>query len=108
MKNVWSWIGALCLAALIGVSSVALPASAQEAEEASAGETQTAQIDLNHASETELTALPGVGPSRARAIVAYRERRPFRRVEEVMRVRGIGRATFRQMRAMLTVSPPAE
>lgn len=104
MKNVWSWIRSLCLAALIGVSSVALPASAQD----TASDAQTVQIDLNHASETELTALPGVGPSRARAIVAYRERRPFRRVEEVMRVRGIGRATFRQMREMLTVTPPAE
>lgn len=106
MNKAWNWIRALGLAAVMGVTSVALPIFAQDTET----ETQPAvqQIDLNRASETELQALPGVGPSRARAIIAYRERRPFRRVEEVMRVRGIGRATFRQMRAMLTVSPPAE
>lgn len=103
MRELRSWISVLCVAAALGMCAVALPASAQET-----AETQTVQIDLNHASETELTTLPGVGPSRARAIVAYRERRPFRRIEEVMRVRGIGRATFRHMRAMLTVSPPAE
>lgn len=102
MNTVWSWLRALMLAAVIGTGAVALPAYAQTQD------AQTAQIDLNHASETELTALPGVGPSRARSIVAYRERRPFRRIEEVMRVRGIGRATFRNMREMLTVSPPAE
>jgi competence protein ComEA len=50
--------------------------------------------------------LPGIGPSKAAAIVAFRERTAFRRIEDVMRVRGIGRATFRRLRTMLSVSGP--
>ncbi len=41
--------------------------------------------------------LPGVGPSRAQAIVEYRERHPFRRVEDLLSIRGIGRATLNHM-----------
>jgi competence protein ComEA len=65
------------------------------------------QVNLNTATVAELQGLPGVGPSRAEAIVAYRERRPFRRIEELMRIRGIGRKTFRRLRPMLTLEPPA-
>ncbi len=65
----------------------------------------TATVDLNHATAEELQTLPGIGPSKAAAIVAYRERRPFQRIEQIMRVRGIGRGTFRRIRDMLTVSP---
>ena len=54
----------------------------------------------------ELQRLPGVGPSKAAAIIAFRERTPFRRVEDILRVRGIGRATFRRLRPYLSVSGP--
>lgn len=47
--------------------------------------------------------LPGIGEARARAIIGRRERRRFGRIEEIMRVKGIGRASFRKMRPMLTV-----
>jgi len=72
-------------------------ASAQEAPEASG------VVNLNTASAEELTRLPGIGDSKAQAIIARRENHRFRRVEDVMRVRGIGRATFRRLRPMLTV-----
>lgn len=67
---------------------------------------QVPQVNLNTATVAELQRLPGVGPARAEAIVAYRERRPFRRVEELMRIRGIGRKTFRRLRPMLTLGNP--
>lgn len=48
------------------------------------------RIDLNRASVSELMRLPGVGEKRAQAIVAHRSRQPFRRVEDVVAVKGLG------------------
>lgn len=58
-------------------------------------------IDPNTASLRQLEALPRVGPATARAIV---EGRPYARVEDLRRVRGIGPATFEGMRSMLQIS----
>lgn len=80
----------------------ALPLSAQDVE-APAAEASEPVVNLNTATEAELVTLPGIGPSKAQAIIAHRERRAFRRVEDVMRVRGIGRSTFRRLRSRLAV-----
>jgi len=54
-----------------------------------------APLDLNRATEAELLRLPGIGPAKARAIVAYRQTRgSFASVEELVRVPGIGPATL--------------
>ncbi|MDW8245027.1 MAG: ComEA family DNA-binding protein [Sandaracinaceae bacterium] len=63
-------------------------------------------VNIQTASAEELQRLPGIGPSKAEAIIAYRSRHPFRRIEDIMRVRGIGRATFRRLQPYLTVSGP--
>ena len=82
------------------------PARTQPAQTQPA-QTQPAQtqevLDLNSATEQQLTTLPGIGPEKARAIIARRERRPFERIEEILRVKGIGRATFRRLRSRITV-----
>ncbi|MFK8000940.1 MAG: ComEA family DNA-binding protein [Polyangiales bacterium] len=90
---------ALMMSLMIGA---ALPLSAQEAEAPAAVEAEPV-VNLNTATEAELVTLPGIGPSKAQAIIAHRERRAFRRVEDVMRVRGIGRSTFRRLRSRLGV-----
>lgn len=61
-------------------------------------------VNINTASADELTRLPGVGPTRADAIVRLRERvRRFSRLEDLRRVRGIGRVTLHRMRPYLTL-----
>ncbi|MDK1010047.1 MAG: ComEA family DNA-binding protein [Actinomycetota bacterium] len=56
-------------------------------------------IDLNTASASELESLPGVGPVLAERIVAYRtDRGPFRTVEDLLDVPGIGEAKLALMR----------
>jgi comEA protein len=61
-------------------------------------------VNLNTASSEELERLPGIGPSRAKAILELRARiKRFARIEDVLRVKGIGRATFRRLRPYLSV-----
>ncbi len=60
-------------------------------------------VNINSATATELSYLPGVGQSKAEAIVKYRANRQFKRVEDLMRVKGIGRKSFKKMRPYLTV-----
>ena len=62
-------------------------------------------VDLNTADESALLELPGIGPARARAIVAYRSARGgFRSVSQLLQIRGIGRALLRQLRPLVTLS----
>lgn len=59
------------------------------------------RIDLNRASVVQLMRLPGVGERKAQAIVAHRQKQPFRRPEEVMQVKGLGRTWFQKVKGNL-------
>jgi competence protein ComEA len=61
-------------------------------------------VDLNTATAEELDALPGVGPATAAAIIDHRRRNgPFRSVDELADVRGIGDAKLAQLRDLVRV-----
>jgi competence protein ComEA len=65
-------------------------------------------VYVNQADISELRRLPGVGPKRAEAIVALRQRvGRFQRAEELLRVKGVGRATLRKWRPLLRLDAPA-
>jgi len=70
------------------------------------GEKQSPQkIDINRAEAWLLEALPGIGESRAQAIVDYRNKNgPFKRIEDLLRVKGIGEGTFNKIKDYITVS----
>lgn len=68
--------------------------------------TPEAPVYLNEADEAELRRLPGVGVKRATGILELRQRvGRFRRVEDLLRVKGVGRGTLRKWRPLVRVDP---
>jgi competence protein ComEA len=63
-------------------------------------------VNLNEASSEELERLPGVGPTKARAIVEHRRAHPFHKIDEITKVKGIGRKTYGKLRPYITVVGP--
>lgn len=64
------------------------------------------QLDLNTATTSELDALPGIGPARARSIIEFRERHgSFSTVDDLGRVPGLGSAVVAKLRERLTAGP---
>jgi len=64
-------------------------------------------IDPNTATSAQLQGLPGVGPALAARIIAYRQAHgPFRRVQDLTRVRGIGEKTLARLAPYLHVEAP--
>ena len=70
------------------------------------GEEQSPQkIDINRAEAWLLEALPGIGQTLAERIVDYRNASgPFQRIEDLLKVSGVGEATFENMKDFITVS----
>jgi competence protein ComEA len=93
----------------VGLASLTLlPPSALYAEAAASAQVTPAEVvNINNASSEELQRLPGVGPTRAQAILELRARlKQFARLEQLLAVKGIGRATFRKLRPLLCLSGP--
>jgi competence protein ComEA len=64
------------------------------------------RLDVNRATAVELEALPGIGPARAGAIVRWREAHgPFRKLEDLLDVPGIGPATLERLRPLAYARP---
>jgi competence protein ComEA len=70
------------------------------------GEEQSPQkIDINRAEPWLLEALPGIGEVAAQAIVDYRdENGSFKRIEDLLQVKGIGEGTLEKIKDYITVS----
>lgn len=82
---------------------------ASPAPTAPAGVLADGRVVLNLATEDELTKLPHVGPSRAKAIVALRTKLgKFRQMSELLRVKGIGRKTLAKLAPKIVLDPPKD
>lgn len=81
--------------------SVASPALAQGAPPPAAAK---APVNLNTATLDQLTELPGIGRATAQRIVEYRQKNSFKRIEELMNIRGIGEKSFLKLKPLITVA----
>ena len=62
------------------------------------------QLDLNMAAEADLVLLPGIGPVMAKRIVEYRRTHgPFKRLDELRQIKGIGAKTYAKLAPLLVV-----
>ena len=83
------------------------PATTPSAEAHRGPPTPEDPVFLNQATQDDLQRLPGIGPKRALSILALRTKMGrFRQVEDLTRVRGIGRATLKRLRPLVKLDPP--
>ncbi len=101
------WRSCLALVGLLACFFVSAPAWSSPASGTSAAAEKQAsdRVELNSADVEELCTLPGIGPKKAEAIIAYREQRRFTRVTQLLRIRGIGTKTLERLRPLIYVAP---
>ena len=98
-------IRALFASLVIGLL-VSLPAApaAQGKAAAAAKDATAVVVNLNTASPAQIEGLPGIGASTARRIIEYREKNGgFKKIEELMNVKGIGEKSFLKLKPLVTV-----
>jgi len=89
---------ALAVALFVSVSSLSL------AQNQTQNRPAQAKININTASLAELQTLPRIGPKVAQRIIDYRTQNgPFKKPEDLMKVRGIGEKVFNQIKDLITV-----
>ena len=91
MKQIRRWMGALAVVALLAGGTLAAEVA----------------VDVNAATQEQLVELPGIGPSKAKAIIAYRTEHPFERPEDLLNVQGIGEHTFESLKGRIRVGSAA-
>jgi len=94
MRIAWNRLAGA--AALLSLLAMAQPLLAAESG-----------LNLNTATQEELVLLPGLGPAKAKAIIDYRNAHPFKTIEEVRNVRGIGDHLYESLKGKITIGPVA-
>ncbi len=99
----------LALASLVAaqprLSAAQPPASSRASSRSSAKPPVTGTININTATAAELEALPGIGAKTAARIVEYRQKNgAFKKVEELMNVRGVGEKNFVKLKSQISVA----
>lgn len=65
-----------------------------------------AEVNLNTATQAELEAVKGIGPAKAKAILAYRTKNgAFKSVDDLAKVKGFGKASVNKLKGQFIVAP---
>jgi comEA protein len=96
--------GIVAVAMSLMITSVSPGAFAANKGSAVREDSSAGVVNINTATAKQLSLLPGIGSSKAQAIIGYRSKHEFKKIEELARVKGIGRKTVKKLRSFLTVS----
>jgi len=101
---------ALAIAVTILIALPALAANLQSQSPAPAAAAATKPvINLNTATVDQLETLPGIGRKTAERIIEYRTKSGgFKRIEDLMNVKGIGEKSFLKLKPLVAVPPKTE
>lgn len=95
----------IVLGTLLAGASPGWAQAAKGGSSAKARATAASPVNLNSASATQLQTLPGVGASTAQRIVDYRQKNGgFKKIEELMNVKGIGEKSFLKLKPLIIVN----
>ncbi len=95
----WSWMFLTVL--MLGTAMIWVLSESAAANRRPIAKVERQRTDINTATLAELESLPGIGSALAQMIVAAR---PFSAVEDLIRVRGIGAASFERLRPLIKAS----
>ena len=99
MRRFMSALAVVCLSMLSPV------ATQERGTSKPAAATAASPVNLNTATVAQIATLPGVGQKAAERIVEYRQKNGgFKKIEELMNVKGIGEKSFLKLKALITVT----
>jgi len=112
MRRSMQWLVVVALAVnLMGVGIVfaqGMPGASSTPGKSGMGSasSKATLVNINTADEAKLTSLKGIGPAKAKSIIQYRqEHGPFKTVDELKNVSGIGDKTLAALKPFITVAP---
>jgi len=101
-----SLVSALAICGALLITAPMVSAQSEQAASAATAAPAKPALNLNTATQDQLETLPGIGPKVAERILEYRTKSGgFKRIEELMNVKGIGERSFLKLKPLIAVSP---